>query len=293
MAAKHDLRHSILSVLRHNKDGSFATQANRETQLLKFGDDLLANGFYMRNIHQLKAKHIYHMVAVWKIQEISIGAIKNRMSNIRWLCEKINKPGLIPADNDALKIDRRQYVTGQDKSISIQEADLSKITDQNVIMSLRLQQSFGLRKEESIKIKIHQAVQGDTLVLQGSWCKNGRVRVVPIRTPEQWRVIQDCKIHVTDKHCSLIPNGKTYYQQMKKYENELAKASIHKAHGLRHAYAQQRYLELTGWNAPAKGGPTKKQLTAEQLLVDQAARKTLTAELGHERISILKIYLSG
>lgn len=53
-------------ILEIDKDGSFATQANRETQLLKFGDDLLAKGFYVRNIHQLKAKHIYHMLAAWK-----------------------------------------------------------------------------------------------------------------------------------------------------------------------------------------------------------------------------------
>ena len=79
---------------------------------------------------------------------------------------------------------------------------------------------------------------------------------------------------------------------MKRYENELAKANIHKAHGLRHAYAQQRYLELTGWLAPAKDGPTKKQLSTEQLLVDQSAREILTSELGHERISILAIYVN-
>lgn len=292
MSARHDLRHSIFSVLKHNKDGSFATQANRETQLLKFGDDLLAKGFYIRNIHQLKAKHIHCMLESWNNLGISVGTIKNRLANIRWLCEKINKPGLIPANNDALKIGRRQYITGKNKSINIQETDLSKITDQNVLLILRLQQAFGLRREESIKIKIHQAVQSDTLVLQGSWCKNGRARVVPIRTPEQWRVIEDCKMYVPDKHCSLIPIGKTYYQQMKKYENELSKAGISKAHGLRHAYAQQRYFELTGWQCPVKGGPSKKQLTHEQLLVDQAARKTLTGELGHERISILAIYLN-
>ena len=45
MATKHDLQHSILSILRHNKDGSFATQANRKTQLLK-----LAYEVYFPNI---------------------------------------------------------------------------------------------------------------------------------------------------------------------------------------------------------------------------------------------------
>ena len=168
MAAKHDLRHSVLTILKHNKDGSFATQANRKTQLLKFSDDLLALRFYLRNIHQLKAKHIRRILESWQNAGISVGTIKNRMANIRWLCEKINKPGLIPANNDALKIERRCYITKQNKSIVIDDDVLNKIEDKNVIMSLRLQQAFGLRKEESIKIKIHQAVQGDTLVLQGS-----------------------------------------------------------------------------------------------------------------------------
>ena len=124
---------------------------------------------------------------------------------------------------------------------------------------MQLQKAFGLRKEESIKIKIHEAVIGDTLVLRGSWCKNGRSRTLAIRTTEQREVIKACKQFVGEMNRALIPNGKSYYQQMKKYENELAKAGIGKAHGLRHAYAQQRYKELTGWECPVKGGPTKNQ----------------------------------
>ena len=119
MATKHDLRHSVLTILKHNKDGSFATQANRKTQLLKLADDLLARGFYLRNIHQLKAKHIYHIIDAWNKSELNAGTIKNRMANIRWLCEKLNKPGLIPANNEALRIEKRQYVSNRDKSIEL------------------------------------------------------------------------------------------------------------------------------------------------------------------------------
>lgn len=105
MSTKHDLKHSILSILKHNKDGSFATQSNRRDQLLKLAEDLLGKGFYLRNIHQLKAKHIYQMIEAWKSDGLSAGTIKNRLANIRWLCEKINKPGLIPTRNDALNIE--------------------------------------------------------------------------------------------------------------------------------------------------------------------------------------------
>ncbi len=291
MSTKHDLKHSVLSILKHNKDGSFATQANRKTQLLKLADDLLARGFYLRTIHQLKAKHIYQMVDSWKKAGLNVGTIKNRMANIRWLCEKLNKPGLIPTNNDALNIEKRQYLSNRDKSIELDEDKLEKISDPDVKMSLRLQQAFGLRKEESIKIKIQEAEQGDNLCLQGSWCKNGRSRVVPIRTPEQWEVIEACKKHIGDANRSLITIDKSYYQQMKKYENELAKAGIHKAHGLRHAYAQQRYFELTGWLAPAKGGPSKNKLSAEQKVLNMQAREMISEELGHERASITAIYL--
>src|SRR3989338_4364936 len=284
MSTKHDLKHSVLSILRHNKDGSFATQANRRTQLLKIAEDLLAKGFYIRNIHQLKAKHIYRMLDWWRSEALSAGTIKNRMANVRWLCEKINKPGLIPADNEALKVEKRQYVTNRDKSIELMAEKLDKITDANVKLSLQLQQAFGLRKEESIKLKIHEAVQGNILKLKGAWCKSGRQREVPIRTAEQWRVIEACKAHVGNTNRALIPADKSYYQQMKRYENQIADAGIHKAHGLRHAYAQQRYFELTGWHCPAKGGPTKKNLNSEQKLIDQQAREIISQELGHDRV---------
>jgi hypothetical protein len=39
-------------------------------------------------------------------------------------------------------------------------------------------------------------------------------------------------------------------------------------HGLRHAYAQNRYEELTGWSAPAAGGPASKSLTLKQREID-------------------------
>jgi len=78
---------------------------------------------------------------------------------------------------------------------------------------------------------------------------------------------------------------------MKKYENQLAVAGINKAHGLRHAYAQQRYQAITGWPCPAKGGPTKRTLSLEQLARDKVAREVVSRDLGHERISIVAMYL--
>ena len=50
---------------------------------------------------------------------------------------------------------------------------------------------------------------------------------------------------------------------LKRYEEQCARAGIHKAHGHRHQYAQQRYLELTRRLAPAAGGTTSMELSTK------------------------------
>jgi hypothetical protein len=62
-------------------------------------------------------------------------------------------------------------------------------------------------------------------------------------------------------------------------------------HGLRHLYAQTRYEELTGWKAPAAGGPTASMLNHVQRILDHNARQTISYELGHERPEITAVYL--
>jgi hypothetical protein len=62
-------------------------------------------------------------------------------------------------------------------------------------------------------------------------------------------------------------------------------------HGLRHAYAQARYEELTGWPAPLVGGPTRNELTREQRERDREVRLEISKEMGHGRIQIMVTYL--
>jgi hypothetical protein len=90
---------------------------------------------------------------------------------------------------------------------------------------------------------------------------------------------------------SLIPPGRTYAEHLKAYEGALAAAGISKAHGLRHAYAQRRYEEITGWKAPHAGGPGSKDLSLAQKAADREARLAVSAELGHGREEIAAVYL--
>lgn len=53
---------------------------------------------------------------------------------------------------------------------------LDNITDPHVRMSLRLQATFGLRREESIKFQPRYADRGNYIAIKGSWAKGGRDR---------------------------------------------------------------------------------------------------------------------
>ena len=156
-------------------------------------------------------------------------------------------------------------------------------------MSLRLQAAFGLRREESIKIKPEWADRGNTLALKDTWTKGGRAREIPIRNEEQRRLLDEAK--ALAGRGSLIPAGWTYVEQLRRFEHQCAAAGIHRIHGHRHQYAQIRYREITGWLAPAAGGPRSRELTPSQRLLDREARIMISAELGHEREQISAVYL--
>ena len=127
------------------------------------------------------------------------------------------------------------------------------------------------------------------LVLKASWTKGGRERTIPIRTEVQRDVLN--RARRLAGLGSLIPSHRNYVQQLRVYEGNTLRAGLSQMHGLRHAYAQHRYAELTGWQAPAAGGPTARSLTPEQRQMDRQARLTISQELGHEREQITAAYL--
>lgn len=92
---------------------------------------------------------------------------------------------------------------------------------------------------------------------------------------------------------ALIEPGRNYIQQRWAYEHQAASAGLKNNHGLRHAWAQWRYEQLSGLKPPAKGGAMPGALTGEDRWRDRAARQALSYELGHNRLEITKVYLGG
>ncbi len=86
-------------------------------------------------------------------------------------------------------------------------------------------------------------------------------------------------------------NNKNHIEQRRYYDSCTQEAGYKNLHGLRHAYAQRKYFEITGWQAPINGGKERIQLSKKEQKLDMQARKTIALLLGHSRPTISKNYL--
>ncbi len=291
-----DLNFELKRLCRANRDGSYRTQADREQTLAQIADQLHALGYRNLQVHGLKQKHVEALVRAWRYGDeqrgwrpVSAGTAKNRMTALRWWVGKIGKPAVIAHSNSHYGITRRQFVSNKSKALTLQKEALERIVDPHVRLSLELQRAFGLRREEAIKFIPRYADRGDTLVLKPSWTKGSKERAIPVRTHAQRDVL--IRVHRLAGRGSLIPSHRSYVQQKHVYEKQTIRAGLSHLHGLRHEYAQSRYRELTGWKAPAAGGPKSAELTGDRKRLDQNARLTISRELGHEREQITAVYL--
>ena len=300
---------------RHNRDGSYSTQAARAATLRLSAKQLRDLGYRNLRSETFGQRHLKALVAHWQESGISPGVLKNRMSHLRWALEKSGRSGVARITNDELGIARRTYVAKESKGRDLPTANLEKITDQHVRQSLRLQAAFGLRREEAIKFIAAVADRGDRIELKASWTKGGKPRSIPVRTLLQRTVLDEVRAFAGN--ASLIPAHLNYREQLKRYEDQLRATGLTCMHGLRHHYAQQRYLDLTGKQAPAVMALLKRVEQGQLIggaepgwlgqvgaipslttsthagLSDREARQLISLELGHERISITSVYLGS
>ena len=282
------LNHNLKQLCRNCKEGSYATQRNRERILTRAANELHAMGYRQMQAKSLKPKHIESLVKQWQERDLSIGTIKNRMAALRWWASKINKQNVIAKSNEHYGIPDRRFVTNESKAKDLPQEQLDKVKDEHIRMSLALQRAFGLRREEAMKFQPSYADKGDHITLKASWTKGGRPRAIPVRTEAQREVLN--RARKLAGFGSLIPSHRSYVQQLRIYEGNTTRAGLSSMHGLRHGYAQKRYEELTGWKCPATGGPGREALSPEQKELDRQARLIISQELGHERIQIVATY---
>lgn len=289
------LQYGFNEIIKRNQDGSYATKANRKRMLMMFAEQLKDAGYKTNNMRpsDFKGRHINTLIKKWKDDGVSTGTIKNRMANIRWLAEKIGKIDMVK-NNAVYGIEDRKYITNIDKSADVTAEQLDKLSPY-VRQSVELQKQFGLRREEATKFSPDYALGGydpytaPVLRIKPQWSKGGRYREIPITTDAQRDALMAALTLAGDG--SLIPSNRSYKEHIGHFERETAAIGLGQTHGLRHLYAQNRYKELTGMDCPAVGGLVK--LTAEQKQIDIDARKIISQELGHNRLSVTGIYLGS
>ena len=285
-----DLNYDLKRLEKAHDDGSHGTRRARSYALAQIANTLHDLGFKGLKATGLKRKHAVALVREWKRQGRSIGTMKNRTAHLRWWAERIGRPAVVPSNKD-LGIANREYVTNEDRSAVLDADKLALVKDEHVVMALRLEADFGLRREEAIKFTRSRDDRGDRIRLKGSTTKGGRPREIPVRNESQRRLLDEARRLAGGG--ALIPPDRNYRQQLKVYENRTRAAGLYRMHGLRHHYAQTRYEEITGWKAPAAGGPRQRSLTGARRRIDGEARRTIARELGHDRPSVVSVYIGS
>lgn len=170
-----------------------------------------------------------------------------------------------------------------------------------VAVLLDLQRSMGLRLRESCLINpksaLRQAEKQQWIsVLDGT--KGGRARQVPVSAFALEALHNASRVQGSQ---SMIPDTIRYVAFHRACYQQATEAGV-RFHGERHAYAQERYLELSGAPAPiAAGWPRAErfQRMAEFLgvpeeearQIDHTARLQVASELGHGRVEVSNAYL--
>lgn len=244
-------------------------------------------GHELPSARSIKEKHVQKLVARWQAEGLAVGTIKNRVSWMRTWSRNVRKGSVIPKSNADLGIALRRSFTGNRAGITT-GAQLGKL-DERMQLAVRLQMAFGMRVEESILFRPEQAVRGDALHMQASWCKGGRARVIPI-THERQRMLLDELRSVVGDGC-LVPAGMKSCVYRDQLDRKTWAAGIRDKHKHRHWFAQWRYRTLTGRECTAAGGKPWEQMTRAERAADWQARQEISRELGHERRQITDTYL--
>jgi hypothetical protein len=276
---------------RYDQGGSYARRSDRKRDLRLMAKQLDKMGFKTMRARDLGGRHVNRLVALWAEQGLSVGTMKNRMGSLRWWAATLGRAHVMARRNETYGIPSRP-IPNASRAVELTD-DLLQAIDgpfcERIRVSLQLQRYLGLRMEESLKIRPAHAIVRDEngvivrLDLRGSWCKSGRTRSILIDDDRQRDILEEAGRLAGIG--SMIPGALSYIQYLKKMQYRCDKVGLTHRHGLRHRYAQMRYLELTGSLPPNCQGPLETWAT------DDRARHIISNELGHGRKNVTAAYL--
>ena len=276
--------------------------------------ELPSEGFEPTRLEKLRRKHIVALAQRWEREGRSAQTIQNRLSMLGWVCDTLRKAGCVPKKNRAQLLKnparyRTVSVAREEKTLEAKKIDpvevIGRIADKSPRVALiqLLKAAFGLRTKEAIRLRPHEADQGDHLfVTLGT--KGGRPRVISYfdfegdLDPEElevvlWnlrenqfrvRVIELAKYLVPPGH-SMIPAGYTLKQYRRherhitaKYGRMTKRLLGVTPHGFRHAFLSARAAGVSELLHPLR---RTFELTREQVVRDRIGRQVAAIDAGH------------
>lgn len=285
----------------HGGKIGFRTLEKREDVLFAAYRQLRELGFKLDRAEQLGNRHIRALVALWEKEDKAPATIASRLSILRVFCKAMGKHGMVlPASAYTSTPDRaaRSTINKTDKSWAAHGVDVDAKIEEvrahapRIGTMLDLQKVFGMRAGESVQFRPHAAdVYGGNLICIRWGTKGGRERFEPVETAEQRRVLDQAKTFAANLNASVSDPNLSLKSARGLYWRTVARFGLTKralgvtSHGLRHGYACDKYKQLTGQDAPVRGGgAVSKEL--HRFAEDQISR-----DCGHSRSAIVKAYI--
>lgn len=277
----------IEKVFRHCNQGSYKTRERYEDGVKNFAK-FMADAFKKQNLNNIKPKHLHAYTEFMQDRGYSTSYVTTNLSSIRFFYDQVGGDSSKLPDNNKLGVISRskEERIGENKAWSPMEIEafvkyaryVGQVRYGDMV---RLSSQLGLRLHEVCRLDknhLRQALQEGKISIKG---KGGLVRDVPVRDKTLiQKLYNDTKrgnkvfIREGEQTHKVIKNIQMFiYNKQDKFALDRDKQLTF--HGLRHFYCQNRYSELV------RGG-----------LTDLQARKVVSRELGHYRISITEIYLN-
>lgn len=314
MAKTDSLKEGATKAYNNNNKGSAKTQYNHLRESLRFVDELRSCESGVQKWSNITNKHVDLVVKSWQSRGLETSTIKENLAGVRATAAYFGNERISEKNSD-FGIQNRIYITNHDKSVpqNVYERVLAELrespdtNDQRVAAQIELIRELGLRKEEAFKMNPERSLLKDGRLFVTDGTKGGLNRIVGDLSDSQRGALAHAS-QLAGRNGNTIPDNLKERAWEKIFYKTLAEHGLCKkdcgasSHGLRHAYAQQRYEQLTGFKAPCKFA-TKDDFRkaayqiagADWKKIDQDARLFLKSELGHgpDRDDVVSQYLGS
>ncbi|APC09055.1 tyrosine-type recombinase/integrase [Neomoorella thermoacetica] len=265
---------------------SYKTQERYWSAFRRFCE-FTASKFRLQNIKNISDKHLEAYIEHLKSQGRGPSHIKTELSGIRYVHDKIENARYKLSSNEKFGLPKRKF-GGVDRSWTPQEyMKMREIALQEgntrAYHILSLCRNAGLRIEEALKINRATAEKALRTGIMHVIGKGGRPRDIKINNEVKKTLAEAMSNTPRGQKLFVLGNEKTHLvkKELEKWmEQNRAEAQAPGRerpltwHGLRHSYAKERYAFY------------RNVMKMDKI----AARKAVSAEIGHNRADVTVIY---